>query len=439
MEEERGGSALRIAVYYALFGVGWIFFTDLAAEQWAGSEAQLRRVQTAKGWLFILASAVLIWALVRLFERRRDAALREAREAEARMRRAQRIARIGNWEYDVEADHLHWSDEIYEIFGVEPESFEQSQEAFYRFVHPEDLEQQKEADRALLAGEGPLDHRHRIVRPEGEVRHVHERAELETDEAGEPIRLSGTVQDVTEIAELEEQLERSRAVLQRYARHLIRAREGERRALAREMHDELGQTLTALRIQLGQLREQIAAADRDGWDHLETSLDLAGQAMQQLRQVVAGLRPGVLNELGLVEALRHLAAEHEGKTGCDLTLDLPEADPGIGREDAIHVYRVAQEALTNVARHAGADRVEIRLAVDHDVLELTVEDDGRGFDPGSVGPERAHGLTGMEERARLLEGELRLGESPTGGAEVCLRVPLPAREDGIDSLPPEER
>lgn len=432
MDEDRSRSAFRIALYYALFGAVWIFFSDMAAESVAASGEQLRRIQTAKGWLFILASAALIYLLVRLHDRRHRAALDAARESERRMRRAQRIARIGNWECDLETEDLYWSPEVCEIFGVEPGEFEETREAFYDLVHPDDLAGQEAADRALMAGEGPLDHQHRIVRPDGEVRHVHERAVLERDEDGEPVRMSGTVQDVTERAALEGELERSRASLQRYSGHLIEGRERERRALAREIHDELGQTLTALRIQLGQLRDAIfdgseedVAAGSDA--KVEASLTLAGDAMQQVKDLVTGLRPGVLDELGLVNGLRHLAYHHEEKTPNRVDVELTEEDPGLGRDRAIHVYRVAQEALTNVARHAEASTVRISLAVADGELELAVADDGRGLDADSVDFDRSHGLVGMEERAYLLGGRLRLEESEAGGLAVRLTVPLEGR------------
>lgn len=432
MDDDRSWSAFRIALYYALFGAAWIFFSDMAAETVAASAEQLRRIQTAKGWLFILASAALIYLLVRLHDRRRRAALDAARESERRMRRAQRIGRLGNWEYDLETEDLYWSPEVCEIFGVEPGGFAETREAFYELVHPDDLAGQEAAERALMAGEGPLDHQHRIVRPDGEVRHVHERAVLECDEDGEPVRMSGTMQDVTERARLAGELKRSRARLERYSGHLIESRDRERRALAREMHDELGQTLTALRIQLGQLRDAIferAAEDVAAGSaaKVETSLALAEDAMQQVSSIVTGLRPGVLDELGLVNALRHLAYQHEEKTPNRVVVELTEEDPGLGRERALHVYRVAQEALTNVARHADATTVRISLAVDDGELELVVADDGRGLDPDSLDFDRSHGLVGIEERAYLLGGRVRMEESAAGGLAVRLTAPLEGR------------
>lgn len=353
----------------------------------------------------------------------RRRALDGLRRSERLHAQAQRIGRLGHWALDISDGKLAWSDEVYRIFGVDPGEFEPTREAFLERVHPEDRSRLEAADEGTMEGGPPLDLEHRIVRPDGEVRFVHERAELV--EEGDARRLVGTVQDVTERSRLERRLQRSRDLLRRYAAHLTSARERERRELAREIHDHLGQLLTVMKLQLDR---EIREAGDERAARLAETVDVVEQAIGEVRDLSGRLRPPDLDQLGLADALAAYVKDFRARTGLDVALAVDLNGRSPEGEAGIHLYRIVQEALTNVARHAGADRARVELRPSDASLLLRVLDDGRG--PRSASPETSdsHGLLGMHERAVLMDGEFELRKREGGGTEVRVRVPLAGGE-----------
>jgi two-component system sensor histidine kinase UhpB len=200
------------------------------------------------------------------------------------------------------------------------------------------------------------------------------------------------------------------------ARRAVLAQEDERRRVARELHDELGQTLTGVLLQTDALARDPSAAA------IERAREGARESLEQVRRIARDLRPGTLEELGLLSSINALATAFTRQSGVpverDLSPDLPALDDGV----EVVLYRVAQEALTNVARHAGARHVRIALRHADSTIRLSVEDDGRGL-PADVGAE-GRGITGMRERALLVRARLALEDAPGGGARVTLEVPV---------------
>lgn len=343
----------------------------------------------------------------------------ELRRSEALHRRAQHIGRIGHWELDPETRELAWSDEVYRILRVEAEEFVPTAAAFEEFVHPEDRAALAAAAEAALAGVAPLDIEHRIRRPDGDVRHVHERATLVEDEDG-TTKLVGTVQDITERSRLQAEVEASRDLLRRYAATTIANQERERIVLAREIHDHVGQLLTLVRLHLARHLRHAEAGQREP---LGETMAVVDSAVEELRNISARLRPPVLDQLGLVEALAAYVAEFEESSGLTMSFASDFESIAFGDEVEGHVFRIAQEALTNVARHARADTVRVELRSESNAVVLRVLDDGIGLPAMSAAQHDKFGLVGMRERAVLLGGELELVERDPNGLEVRVRVP----------------
>ena len=228
--------------------------------------------------------------------------------------------------------------------------------------------------------------------------------------------------DVSERSRVTENLREKTRQLQRLSRHIQETREEQNRYVAREIHDELGQALTSMDILL-----TLAQEERES-EKLNKTLgeirDVLQSTSKTVRNLVRELRPSVLDHLGLVEALRTELAEFEERSGvpCDFVNTLPGV-PEIGDKCALAVYRIVQEALTNVARHADATRLELRLSEVEGSLAVEIRDDGRGFEPGEAGNEESFGLLGMEERAHACGGNLSLQSAPGGGTEVTLDIP----------------
>jgi two-component system sensor histidine kinase UhpB len=201
------------------------------------------------------------------------------------------------------------------------------------------------------------------------------------------------------------------------ARRALRAQEAERRRVAAELHDELGQTLTGVLLQI-----DAAIRAPDGAD-LADAREGARAALDDVRRIARALRPGPLVELGLPSALSALATHFTRQTGVAVERRIARDLPPLGDDADLVLYRVAQEALTNVARHAEAEHVALELARDGDAVVLTVDDDGRGISP-YVGSE-ARGITGMRERALLVHGRLTVGAAPGRGTRVRLELAVP--------------
>lgn len=251
--------------------------------------------------------------------------------------------------------------------------------------------------------------------------------------AGEPEFLVAIGQDVTERSHAEQALRDSRAQLRALAGRIQAAREEEKSRMARDLHDELGQLLTGLKMDLRWLERRLGdlpASEAVNLlvDRVVAASALADQTVSSVQRIAAELRPGALDRLGLVPALRQEARRFQERSGlpCEATLD--DATPEPPPEVATALYRICQEALTNVTRHAAASRVRLTLAAEPPSLVLRVEDDGLGLHAGAHGP-GALGLLGMTERATLLGGDVAFEPRPGGGTIVTARVPLAPRAE----------
>ncbi|WP_162831518.1 PAS domain-containing sensor histidine kinase [Paraburkholderia caffeinilytica] len=233
--------------------------------------------------------------------------------------------------------------------------------------------------------------------------------------------------DITERKQAERRLRESYELLQELTSRRETAREEERKRIAREMHDELGQHLTALRMGASTLRIRFGHDNPALGEHVQKILELADKTMQVVRDVVASLRPAVL-DAGIAAALEWLAAEfsNNGETACRLFVQ--EENMTLAEDQAVALFRIVQEALTNVRRHAVARHVFIALEQRGCDCLLEVRDDGRGFDPVTV-HKKSFGLVGMKERALMLGGEIGIASSPGKGTAIKVRVPTsPAAE-----------
>jgi two-component system sensor histidine kinase UhpB len=206
----------------------------------------------------------------------------------------------------------------------------------------------------------------------------------------------------------------------RSGRLVLRAQEEERRRLARDLHDEVNQALTAILLRLEALSQ---AAPPELSSELSELKRLVNQAMSELLQLARQLRPTALDDHGLLPAMASQVRRFEAQTGIKAELNASGADTQLPPDEEIAVYRIAQEALANVARHADAREVSVGFRAGDDGVELTVRDDGRGFSTLEPRDGGGLGLGGMAERARLVGGELTIESRPGGGTKLCLRVP----------------
>jgi len=232
----------------------------------------------------------------------------------------------------------------------------------------------------------------------------------------------------TEIADrqhAEEELRKSRDQLRALAARLQSVREEERTYIAREIHDELGQACTAIKMDLALIGRKLTKQQTALRTKVDSSIQLVDGTIATLRRIASELRPRTLDDLGLPSALEAHAQEFEGRTGIHCSVILPPEPLTLDTDRSTAIFRIFQESLTNVARHAHATRVEARLRRDNDRIIFQVFDNGTGFDPDVAKARKSLGLIGMQERALLLNGDFKTEGAPGSGTTMTLTIPLP--------------
>ncbi|MHC4065733.1 MAG: PAS domain-containing sensor histidine kinase [Planctomycetota bacterium] len=279
-----------------------------------------------------------------------------------------------------------------------------------------------------------------LRRKDGTPIHILENVSLVPDEEGALTIIQGTMVDITERKRAEEGLRASeqrhrdlteelRLLMQRL--QAVREEEGAR--IARELHDELGQALTALNMDLHWLRGRSWHQSQGTLARISSMCELLGTTIHSVRRICADLRPTVLEDFGLSGAVEWQAREFQSRTGIRCDVSLPEERLSVPREQAIAVFRIFQESLTNIARHARATLAEVSLQVNSQTLVLTVCDDGVGIAEEELSSSGSLGLVGMRERALGWGGELEISGSPAKGTTVILR--MPAQQRGAEHEP----
>ena len=231
----------------------------------------------------------------------------------------------------------------------------------------------------------------------------------------------------TEIAErerAEEQLRTSLDQLRALAARLQSVREEERTSIAREIHDELGQGCTAIKMDLALIGRRLTKRQTKLRAKVDSAMQLADDMIGTLRKIASQLRPRTLDDLGLSAALEAQAQEFESRTGILCSVTLPQEPLVLDADISTAVFRIFQESLTNVARHAHATRVEARLERQNNRITFQVSDNGEGFDPEKAKANKSLGLVGMQERAFLLNGDLKIAGAPGDGTTMTLTIPL---------------
>lgn len=362
-------------------------------------------------------------------QRRRDEV--QILESRARLREAQSIARLGDWRVEAPSLRHRWSDEAFHVLGYERGECTPSLQAFLARVHPDDVERMSGIARDIEHAFHDADEDTRIVLPDGELRHVHLQVRVARDEQGRVTGLAGTVQDVTERKRAELELREARDRLRELSSHHEDVLNAERKRIAMDVHDEVGQMLTAMKLQLDLLQSQLGDAAR-AQQAAEGLRGLIEDTIEVTRNVALILRPAAL-DLGLLPALEWLAEDFTLRSEIPCRVEASAGDVALGEKASIELFRIAQESLTNVARHARASQVRLLMRRSDDALEMSVIDDGCGFDPAQAQASGHFGLLGMRERALRLGGTLLIDSQPGRGATICVR--LPSAQAGMHMTP----
>ena len=322
--------------------------------------------------------------------------------------------------YSAEGLATYVSPSIKTVLGYSSEEFLGSD--MFQLVHPEDLAGLRVAIAELMEN-GLSVHEARFLSHNGSYIWLSTSAKVLCDSDGNPHEVICTSRDITERKRIEAALKASEVHYQRLAQYLEMVREEERTRLSRELHDDLGQILTALKIDLVVIRDGCTCEGtvKDKMNRIQT---LLSSGIQRVHSLCRQLRPGALDDLGLDDALAGLVDEWRSRNGIACTLEVDFEDEALSDEIKTAVFRMVLEALTNISRHANASQVEICLVADEQVLAVSIRDDGCGMDLQAVETLESFGLLGMRERIEMIGGKLLIESSPGCGTRLVADIPL---------------
>lgn len=351
----------------------------------------------------LVVFAVVVGWFARVSIRRGDLA-KQAEAAEAKLRGILQAARTPILVFDVSGRVEFVNDRARTLFRTDLAGAT-LEDVFQRF-HVASRDPSKPMDGTTW--DRPL----QVMRTDGEMREVLINVSGYADHEGKPAGMIAVCYDVTEEKKVEKRLRQQR----------LRAEEGERRRIARELHDEVGQVLTGIKLALDTSRRT------DQQPNVAEAVKLVDELLQSVRNLSLDLRPAVLDDLGIVPALLSHIERYTTQTGIRVDFKHTGLDRRFSADLETAAYRMVQEGLTNVARHAGVMDATVRAFASEDTLSVHIEDRGKGFDPAHIALGTSSGLAGMRERAQLLGGTLALDSAPGTGTKILAEIPIDRRD-----------
>ncbi len=399
------------------------------------------------------------------------------RESEARLNRSQEIAHLGSWELDLVNNRLTWSDEVYRIFGLQPQEFGATYEAFLEVVHPDDRAAVDAAySGSVREGRDTYEIEHRVVRKSaGEIRIVHERCAHIRDASRRIIQSVGMVHDITErkqaedalkqrtlelqqltealeqrVQERTEELEalnealrnqidecqrietdlrKSQTELRHLSMALLNAQERERKMVAGEIHDSIGASLAAIKFKAENALAEVADKSPETTTVLQSLIPIVHGAIEEARRIQMSLRPSILDDLGILMTINWFCRQFESTySNIHIRKEIDIEEHEVPDPLKIVIYRVMQEALNNIAKHSKAPVVSLFLRKTGQAIELVIRDSGQGFDlseaQSRVGAGRGLGLDSMRERTELSGGSFSIESNKGEGTSIRASWPL---------------
>jgi len=293
---------------------------------------------------------------------------------------------------------------------------------------PEDRGKFKRAFLDGLKGSKSYVREYRIRRKDGEILWVQDRGQIIFSPEGRVEYISGVFFDITERRHAEEALRESEQRLRFLTSQLLSAQERERKRISMELHDELGQSLAVLKLQVRAIERALRADQQDLKESCRELLQYLDEVLDNIRRLSRDLSPAILEDLGLQSALKYLINGVGKHYTVNYSVEVEDLDLLFPSEAQIIIYRIFQECLTNISKHAGATEVSIRIKEDDGFLSLMLEDNGRGFEPDQFSARRASGrglgLAALDERARMLGGRLEIRSRPGAGTRVTCIIPM---------------
>lgn len=328
--------------------------------------------------------------------------------------------------FTLSLDNMHYtkwiSDNVQLLTGFSADNFMEKNDFWMERVHPEDLTKIMDLSNYV---NGININEHRWLCADGQYQWFLNYALIKTDENGNPKEVIGTWQNIHERKLSEDKIHHSEEQLRSLANHLESIREEERNKIAREVHDEFGQSLTALKMITLSIKKKLSKENKELAEKAKDMAELISSIIQSVQKITSELRPQVLESIGLLEALEWYFGEFQSRTRINCSIEI-SVDNSILFDDkqSITIYRIFQEALTNIARHSNAKRVKVSIKSEDNLLYIKIEDNGKGLDISKINDPKSFGIIGMKERAITLGGEVLFGSIKNKGTTIVLKVPV---------------
>lgn len=357
------------------------------------------------------------------------------KKSEENLKEAERIGNIGSWELHVPSGSLHCSEEFLRIFGLEKDKVDILHDVILQKIHPEDRDR---VDKALNDNYGqriPYHLEYRIIVDEDSIRHVVARAETYFDSNGKPLTMRGVILDITnrkenermlmKIRKKQNELEKQQEKMKSLA--ILEGEEKERMRFSMELHDGVGQILTALKIHVKILSEQ-GLENKSELDReiLAEIKKLVKNATFEIRRISDNLTPKLLKDFGLTEGIDNLINILLERSDIEVTKNISLGNKRYKDQVEISLFRIMQEVFQNIIKHADAHHVSVALKEDDANIELKVADDGKGFDILTMKnrTNQSNGLTNLQHRIDLLNGNLYISSTIGNGCRILVNIPL---------------
>jgi len=337
-----------------------------------------------------------------------------------RLLKAQEMAHLGFLDWEIKTNIVTLSDEVCKIYGIPDTDKVGILKIVQKIVHTDDRIEVENGLKAAVRGERKYNVDHRIIRPNGEVRWVNAQAELSNNQKV----LFGMVMDITERKQSEEELLKTNKSLQKLSLNLQDEIEKERCSIALNLHDDLEQKLTALNMLLAIYSKNKILDPAEHLSKTEQMKVLLKDCLASLSSISSHLRPSVLDNLGLDAALKWFLEDTGTKTLLTVKSTFEKLDLDYSVVCASHIYRMVQESITNVLRHAKANRVNFHLKQQNKMLQISIHDNGCGISPRKLYNPQSFGIYGMRERAKFCGGSIEFLSKPKQGTQVLITLPI---------------
>ena len=342
-----------------------------------------------------------------------------------RLLEAQRIARLGNWEWKIKTNKIWWSDEVYRIFGIEPHEFGSTFESFLSFVHPDDRKRVEETVALSLKNATEYNIDFRVVTPDNKEKIIQAKGEVTYDTKNLPIKMSGTVYDITEQKQREQKIQENQKQLRALTSQLQLAEEQERRRIAQDLHDSIGQILSFSARELKNLQKTMPERTAESVKEVANQLNIA---VEQARTLSFDLSPSILYDLGFEVAIEDLVDKMFKERNVKYCFNSCSNPKPLSEEIKILLYRSVRELLINSIKYSNATYVNVSLSRVNDDICIQVEDNGIGFDVSifdNISTNRkGFGIFSIRERLNHIGGKINISSSEGKGTNVSLIAPL---------------